>query len=410
MISNSRAHVDDILVRTRRLIEKCHPRLPGTPGCLRAAGEIRDELAKSCDRAMIEAYVQHPAAFFLMNRILAAIYLAATALFFLSGWGRQASAAVYTAGTIYFVNAFIFLGRFFDPLFKKKPGANVIGILEPAADVRQQIILCSHHDSTPACNFLEKHQWAYAFRVVLPIVFFIAANIGAILASTGLWPGAEGEGVRSAFKIFMLAGGLVIVPLFWYFNREASPGASDNLASSLALVKLAELFKSGGLAAPRHSRLVFLSVDGEENGQRGSFKYAHAHQTDLKETKTCVFNMDTLSRFKDLAFLKTDMNGTVRLSASLTDECLKIAAGLGHPVRAIRFPFGGGGTDAGQFAKIGIESVSLIGISTRLIRKDIDYHSSRDTVDHIEPAALEAGLDIAAHFILAKDESVSSPG
>jgi aminopeptidase YwaD len=402
MIRIPSGHVGDILERTRVLIEKCHPRLPGTPGCLRAARELRDELAKSCDRAHLEEYVQYPGSFLGMNKVLAADYLVAGGLFFLGGWGIVASALVFTLGTAYFINQFAFLGRFFDPLFKKKPGANVVGIMEPASDVKRQIILCAHHDSTPVCNFIEKHQCAYAFRVTFPIIFHAIANVGAIIASASFLSGPGGNEMNSALKIVIIAGCLFVIPLFWYFGRDASPGASDNLVSSLILVKLAELIKAGVLPAPKNTRVVFLSADGEENGQRGSYVYAHKHQAELRSLPTSVFNIDTLSRLQDLAFLRTDTNGIRKLSAPLTEECLKIAAGLGYSVKAIRFPFGGGGTDAGQFAKIGIEAASLIGISTHIIRKDIDYHTSRDTVDNIEPAAVEAGLNIGANIITAK--------
>jgi aminopeptidase YwaD len=403
LIRLSREHVQDILARTRTLVERCHPRLPGSPGCLRAARKLRDALAKPCDRAFIEEYTQHPASFFLMNRVLAAAYLIAGGLFLLGAAATRVSALVFTLGTVFIVNEFVFLGRFFDPLFPKKPGANVVGIMEPVSEAQCQIVLCAHHDSTPVCNFLERHQWAYAFRVVFPIVFHAIANVGAIIASTGLLSGATGDGVHLALKILIVAGCLFIVPLFWYYGRDASPGASDNLVSSLMLVKLAELFKSGDLKKPNHTRLIFLSADGEECGQRGSFEYARRHKAELLCLPTFVFNMDTLSRFEDLALLKTDTNGFRRLSVPLTEECLKIAAALGYPVKVIRFPFGGGGTDAGQFARLGIESASLIGISTRLIRKNVEYHTSRDTVDHVESTAVEAGLNIAANFILKKD-------
>ncbi len=386
------------------MIELCHPRLPGSPGCLRAARELRNALAKFCDRAFIEDYVQHPSSFFLMNRVLAAAYLLAGLLFFIGGAGALASAAVFTAGTVFVVNEFVFLGRFFDKLFEKRPGANVIGIMEPGSEVRRQVILSSHHDSTPVCSFLERRQWAYAFRIFLPFAFQLAANIGAILLSAGLWPGTAGDSIRTAFKVILVAGCFFIIPLFRYYGRDASPGASDNLVSSLMLVKLAELFKTGVAGALSHTRIIFLSTDGEENGQRGSFEYARRHKAELLGLPTFVFTIDTLSRFKDLALLKTDTNGIRRLSVALTDECLKIAAGLGYPVKAIRLPPGGGGTDAGQFARVGIESASLIGISTCLIRKDIQYHTARDTIDNIEPEAVEAGLNIAANLVLEKDK------
>ncbi|MDD8026638.1 MAG: M28 family peptidase [Acidobacteriota bacterium] len=404
MAQIDREHIRDILDRTRTLIGECHPRLPGSPGCRRAAERLRDAWAKSCEQAFLEEFTQHPASFFTMNRVLAAVYLLAGPFFFLGGAGPLVSAALFSLGTFFFIDEFAFLGRFFDPLFPKKPGANAVGIMEPATDVRQQIVLVAHHDSTPVCNFLEKRPWAYAFRVVSPIVFHLAANIGAILVAAGVRTGPAGDDfLRPAVKLIILAGCVFIVPLFRYYGRTASPGASDNLVSGLLLVKLSELLKSGGEPRPKHTRLVFLSTDGEENGQRGSFAYARRHRAEMLRTKTYVFNLDTLSRSEDLACLKTDLNGFVRLSPALAGECLKIAAGLGRPLKAIRFPFGGGGTDAGQFARVGIESTSIIGISTRLNRGGVDYHSSRDTVEAIDPAAVETGLAVAVRFIHDKD-------
>jgi aminopeptidase YwaD len=404
MIRIAPEHAQDILARTRALIGICRPRLPGSPGCLRAARELRDALARSCDRAFIEEFVQHPSSFFLMGRILAAAYILAGFFFFVGGAGVFASAVIFTLGTVFVVDEFVFLGRFFDPLFKKRPGANVVGIMEPASDVERQVIVSGHHDSTPICRFLEKRPWAYAFRVILPFAFQFVANIGAILVSAGARSGDAGDGVRTAVKAAIVAGCFFVIPLFWYYGRDASPGASDNLVSSLMLVKLAELFKSGELSAPKHTRIVFLSTDGEENGQRGSFEYARKHKAEFPGLPTFVFCLDTLSRFEDLAFLKTDTNGFRGLSAALTHECLKIAAGLDYPVKAVRLPPGGGGTDAGQFARFGVDAASLIGISTRLIRRDIQYHTSRDTVDNIDPEAVEAGLDIAANLVLEKDK------
>ena len=118
-----------------------------------------------------------------MNKVLAVGYLAAAAFFFIGGWGILVSAALFILGMAYFVNMFAFLGRFFDPLFKKRPGENVVGTMEPAADVRQAIVLCAHHDSSPVCNFFEKFPGAYAFRTFLPVAFYVVATVGAVVAS-----------------------------------------------------------------------------------------------------------------------------------------------------------------------------------------------------------------------------------
>jgi aminopeptidase YwaD len=212
MIRLPGSYVQDILERTNALAEKCHPRLPGSEGCRRAALDLRDALAASCDQAFLEEYIQRPDSFFLMNKIVPVSYLAGLFFFFVGGWAVYASAAVWTLGTVYFFNEFAVLGRLFDRLFKSRPGANVIGVMEPGSDVRQQVIICSHHDSTPVCNFLEKRQWAYAFRIVLPMIVYLLANAGAILASAGLRTGSGGSPAWSIFKIVILAVTLFVVP------------------------------------------------------------------------------------------------------------------------------------------------------------------------------------------------------
>lgn len=401
-----RAAAENVLARTDELVAECHPRPAGSPGCLRAAAALRDALRPFCDRVEIEEFIQAPGAFFLIGRVLALVYLVSAVLFFVGGPAVYFSAAGLTLGTVYFFTVFVRMDRTFDFLFPKRPGANVIGVIEPSDEVRQQVVVGGHHDSAPVCNFLEKRQWAYAFRVIVPFAFATLANIGAVPAAAGAW-GARAEPIGlAALKLVFLAGAVFVVPLIWLNKRDASPGAGDNLVCSLALVKLAGIFGSGDPeAALRHTRLILLSTDGEENGQKGALHYTASHRGELRAVKTFAFTLDSLYRTRDLAFLTTETNGLVRLSGPLTAEGVRIASDLGYAAKAGPIPFGGGGTDAGRFARAGVEAASLIAISTRRIRRDIVYHTSRDTVAGVEPEVVEAGLNIAANFIREKDRA-----
>ncbi|MFZ2055540.1 MAG: hypothetical protein WAU81_15230 [Candidatus Aminicenantales bacterium] len=60
MIRVTRTDVDDVLSRTGKLVEECHPRQAGSPGCRRAALALREALKPSCDRAFIEEFTQAP--------------------------------------------------------------------------------------------------------------------------------------------------------------------------------------------------------------------------------------------------------------------------------------------------------------------------------------------------------------
>jgi hypothetical protein len=101
-----------------------------------------------------------------------------------------------------------------------------------------------------------------------------------------------------------------------------------------------------------------------------------------------------------------DAHETVPLSARMARECRDLAAELGYSIRETPLPFGGGGTDAAAFACIGVEATSLIGLPTALLGREIVYHTPRDTVDQIEPAAVEAVLDVAVNYVLRKDRGL----
>jgi aminopeptidase YwaD len=170
-------------------------------------------------------------------------------------------------------------------------------------------------------------------------------------------------------------------------------------------VKVAEHFAAQRQAGSplSHTRLVFLSTDGEEAGQRGAIAYAERHASELTMLPTYVFNVDSVYKVRDLAVLTRDRHGTVPLSARMARECHEVAARLGYSVKETALSLGSGGTDAAAFARLGVEATSIIGVSTVPGEDKWVYHTPWDTVDAIEPEAVEAVLDIAVNYIVYKD-------
>jgi aminopeptidase YwaD len=81
------------------------------------------------------------------------------------------------------------------------------------------------------------------------------------------------------------------------------------------------------------------------------------------------------------------------------------------PIRAGAAPasaqmtFGGGATDAAEFAAIGISATTMIAMPTSIIRKGLVYHTMQDTVDAIEPEAVAACLSIAERLAYDLDDA-----
>ena len=104
----------------------------------------------------------------LIEVLLSWIYLAAFISFF---------------GLMYAISQFVFYWGLFDFLFKKKDGYNVIADVTPdnIEDIQQEIIVCGHHDSAPAVNFIMNHTSLYGIRLVIGLFFPILTGFLIII-------------------------------------------------------------------------------------------------------------------------------------------------------------------------------------------------------------------------------------
>ena len=301
---------------------------------------------------------------------------------------------------------FIFYTHLFDPFFPKVEGTNVIGTIEPSGSATRQVLVVGHHDSTYVITFRSHFQKLFVFRVMGVFLFWLVGFCTSLLLSFYRLVYQTEPAYSGVLLIVLLAGLLFVVPFFFYFSRRGSPGAGDNLAACAMGIKIAELL--GGQQAPRplqQTRVVVLSTDGEEPGMLGAEAFARVHQEELKDLKTYVLNFDTIYKAADLTLVTKDRNATIRLSGTMVADCRRIAADLGYPIKAGPIPTGGGATDAARFAEIGVEAVSILPMSMALIQEDTWFHTPNDTVEHIEPAAVEACLSIAYRYILEKDRA-----
>ena len=127
------------------------------------------------------------------------------------------------------------------------------------------------------------------------------------------------------------------------------------------------------------------------------------HMQKLKSIPTYNINMDSIYRLQDIRFLESEINGTVLLDLKIREKCSNISKSLGYEISSIKMPFGGGATDAAEFAKAKFPSLSIIGLDTTFSSGDVPYHTHFDTVDKIEPEAVLACMQISEQFILSID-------
>lgn len=399
--------IHSILDQTKSLLEKHKSRIPGTKGSRDAAAAIAQIMKQFCDRVFEENFFMHPGSLFHIGRIVSLVYVLSVLLLLTGGIFVYVSLGLCILAFVYAVTHYFLYGSFFDKFFKKQSGCNVAGIIEPANEVKQQVIVIGHHDSPYVFNFLSRFERLAGIRFLLAMLFYLYITALSIVATlneifnSGVWY------LRDVTLILALIGLIFLLPLFFFISTKASPGAGDNLNGSSIAIHIGKYFadrKKNGMAL-NNTRLILLSTDGEEAGQRGAIAYVLQHKPELTAVPTHVLNFDSIYNLKNLAVLLRDRHGFLPLSAQLAKECTEIASELGYNLKAIPAPFGSG-TDAAAFAKEGIDATALIGMPTSMFAKEYIYHTSRDTVESIEPEAVEAVFNIAINYIVNSDQAL----
>jgi hypothetical protein len=397
---------DEVFETASRLLDRFTCRITGTSAALRAGETIKELFSGSCVKSAVEPFRVHPGQLWNIGRILAIIFLISSVSYWLGRSGVYISACIIIAGAVYGISHFISYGSLFDKLFPGQNAQNAVGIIEPDNRTEQQVIIVGHHDSAYVFRYLKNHQSLYGFIMIMSIGSYLCG--AAISVYRFLFLVINGQVIYSdVLMILVIVLSVAVLPLFFFITNEPSPGAGDNLIGSVIAVKLSRIFgKDSHLKMNlRKTRLVFLSTDAEEAGQRGVKAYIRRHIKDIRNTPTFVLNIDSIYSYDDLTLLERDRNGLVPLSELQNRKCLDIARQLGIGIKTGRIPFGGGGTDASWFVKHKAQVVSVIGMPLNFKNKTAYYHTPSDTLDKIEPRAVKSVIELAVNYILDLDST-----
>jgi aminopeptidase YwaD len=381
------------------IIGRFGPRVSGTESNRAARGELLRRLGEVCVEARVEAFPIHPGSLFSIGKIFAISYLAGAAAVFLDGAVAALALGLMLLCVAYFVSQFVLYGDAFDRLFKKAEAENLVGVVEPADRAERQVVLVGHHDSAPIYPFYERAAILYPIRLFGAVAFYGFCMV-ALSARLALLASGTAAPLSGWIEGFLILGLAVVAPMFGFMSNRGSPGASDNLIGCGIALQAAKALR-GKLRA---TRLIVLFADGEEVGQKGSRAFARRHADALRSTPAIVLNFDTIVEESDLTILESDRNGLTPLSRELAAELKSVASELGIDVSSKPMPFGGGGTDAGQFALAGLKAASVVGIPMNPFRREILFHTSKDTPDRISRAAVAAAIDLAVGYIRRLDD------
>ncbi|NCB01590.1 MAG: M28 family peptidase [Spirochaetia bacterium] len=397
---------EQAIQRVREIIELYGPRYVGQESTKKAARHLHEAFVPYCDRVEKESFSLHPEAFLAWIRIMVALYPIALIFMFLSQ--PLFSFLFLTIGVVIMVREFLLYHEMIDPLFAKKEGINIYGVIEPKGEVKHTVVYSGHHDSAKVFTFFLDSQSSYVVKVFLALGSYLFLTLLSFIDTIR-------QIVVGTLFSFSLTHIAILIPLIlatiatyfvralWFFaSNEVSPGAGDNLIASTIGVELASYFKnekSEGNAL-EHTRLIFASFDGEEAGLRGSRNFFTTHKdSGLLSENTYNFNVDCLFDHEHMNFLTSDINNSVQLSQSMATECVEIATSMGYVAHSKKIAFLTGGTDAAEAAKVGFTATTLLAMPWSNNGRSSVYHTPLDTVEAIDEKAVEQTISIAIKFI-----------
>jgi hypothetical protein len=392
------------LTRTGEIVEKHGPRLSGSRACLDAAATIRRDFESFCDSVHTQDFTAHPSAFLGFIRILVVTYgLGVTFLWMnlpILGWLSVGF------GVVNMLLEYIWYYHFIDRFYPATTGRNVWGVIEPSGPVERVVVLSGHHDSAQRFNFYEDGRPYQSREKRNMAIFFLLFAILTILAVLDLKKGnffnpGKTEKTALVIAIVFSFGFLWVLEMWFFLNEEGTPGAGDNLISSMMFAEVAQHFKRSKL---QRTRIVLVSFDAEECGLRGSHAFWQRYKSEFGGIPTIHLNADCPYYHDELRFLIRDVNWTVKLDQGLAEECVKISNSLGFKAITCPIAFFAGGTDSGEAARAGIRTTCLLSLPFTNVDRATVYHTINDTVDTIEPRAIAQAIAVAIQLATLVDD------
>lgn len=380
LITERRRSILYMIGEITHICRKLGPRSPGSAGEREAAAYMAEVLRRDCgcEDVKIEAFREHPDAFYGYFYFSMTLDVLCAVSFFLRPW---LSILFGCAALGLFLLQFILYRQIIDPLFPEKEGTNVTAVRSCVGEVKRRIFLNGHIDA--AWEFpLNYHFGGVVFEIpgVMAVVGVLAYIVLAVCAlrGAGAWTG-------KAAKICLLFIPFFIAVGFTYNPKRVVDGANDNLTGCYMGIALLREMKRLGVRL-ENTELGVILTGSEEAGLRGAKAWCAAHRDEYRDVPTFIVSFDTIHDPRFLMVNERDLNGTVRSDPALSAAFLRAAEAAGVPCKKGWVPPFGGATDSAAFTQGGFRSVGITGLNHRL---EEYYHTRKDTSDNLNPQGLE---------------------
>jgi hypothetical protein len=372
----------------RLLAEEIGPRRPASSAERRAAELIADRLSKRglpVEQRPFDAYAS------FAEPYGAALGVALLGIPFVRGRPLLAS-ALAAAGAALTSTEDGLIQRPLTRAFARHPSRNLVAMIEPVKPAARSVCLVCHLDSSRSGLMFHKRFLPYLHAWIrTQAAAFAIAVAGPLLR-------------RLPFgkKVIVGAYGVLLAGLVLLIERELRgsdvPGANDNASGVAAVATLASELQADPLSS---TRVVCLFTGCEEAGLLGADAFVRELEAGSEDWRSWLFvNFDGVGAPATLRFLREEgVLGKWPADAHLARIAQEVAerqpelglegtrhnAGLTYDTTPVLARGGRAITFSTQDATIP------------------NYHSQTDTVDNLDPSALERAIDVGRAMLAAID-------
>ena len=337
-----------------------------------------------------EPFYCHPAAFLSVLPIGALVYAAAVTIYMFNPVFGGILGMLFVLSVVLETLNY---RRVLDPLFQKKQGVNVAGVIRSRSERKRRVIVNAHLDS--AYEFTLWYylgNWANLLLIII-ILCSPIPTIGALLAITG-W-----SGDASVISMGWVGVGSLplVLCLLFFRSKTPVPGAMDDLAGVAVLLGLGKLIAHGeGLDS---TEVVLLGSSSEEAGLRGALHWAETHRLKNADIPTYAIVVDNIYDERYLRVVEREILPGTRHDPELVELARRVAHDRDLQITSIAIPFGA--SDATAFTRNGVRATCLLAQDTSKLV--FNYHTRHDILDNVRPRSLTVMLQVVKDMIAALD-------
>jgi hypothetical protein len=380
------------LEHIRTLAGVIGPRGSTTEGERRGSAYCHDVLAQLGLNPRQEPF-QSARSIYHPHLIAALTMLAAYLLYPLGGRATAAIAALLSLAAL--ASDLLELSFRDNPLRRripKGPSQNVVALIPPQEEHRQDLILIGHVDSHRTPLIFRSPRWVAAYTLFTTVAFiaFLAQTLlfllGAATRWAWVWPAAAPGAVCA----------LLLLALCLQADRTPfSPGANDNASGAGLVLALAEALRDSPL---RHTRVWAVCTGCEEVQHYGAADFFARHRAEFRRPVALVFEM--LGCDGPAWLVREGIVIPFRADPRLVALAEELARA--HPEWGA-FParISGGNTEMADALRAGVPAITLMGIGRR--GEKPYWHRIDDTPDKMNPAVMERAWAFAWAFVQALD-------